>query len=293
MIKRPLILTSTAQALAYSRSIDKQINQLGFVPTMGSLHRGHLSLVRHCKELCSKVTVSIFVNPTQFNDIKDFELYPVNLERDLELLSELEVDAVFIPKKEDIYRAERLEQEQQKHEQQTWVEVTKLSEGLCGKSRPGHFRGVTTVLAKLFNIISPDMAVFGEKDFQQLRLVECMVQELNFQLKIVRGATEREDDGLAMSSRNVRLSPESRALAPKLYQSLLLIRESYLSGQRQVEELSKKAKDWLANFPAIKLDYLSIASEHDLVQHAEVKPKSRVFIAAYIEGVRLIDNLAL
>lgn len=206
---------------------------IAFVPTMGFLHEGHLSLVRTARRYASRVVVSIFVNPAQLNDPADFEKYPIDLVRDEQLLVSEGVDVLFIPTTETIYGSKKLSADS---EYQSWVSVDRLTQPLEGAHRPGHFRGVTTVVSVLFNLVQPDVAVFGEKDFRQLRVIEQMVLDLKFPIKIVRGELVREPDGLAMSSRNVRLSPAARSAALSISRGLMraqqLFKEGELVGER-------------------------------------------------------------
>lgn len=256
------------------------------VPTMGYLHPAHLSLVKIAKQHGDSVFVSIFVNPTQFNDPNDFKNYPVDLKRDLELLSNEDVDVVFTPEVKEIYGGESSSVD-------TWIEVKPLSDMLEGKFRPGHFRGVTTVVGILFNIVKPDYAVFGEKDFQQLRVIEKMVENLRYDIRIVRGPLMREPDGLAMSSRNVRLSKEGRSLACEVYRSLSIAQEMFSAGQTSSEVLRKAALDRLSKFPDIKIEYVEIVEEENLLPLKAVNQPARLLSAVWVEGVRLIDNIPL
>ena len=231
----PIIRTvSELQALSDGHRAEGQ--RVALVPTMGALHEGHLSLVREARARADVVYLSIFVNPTQFNDPSDFEAYPVTLERDLELAAEHGVDWVFAPNVEELYPEGA----------QTWVEVEGLSESLCGASRPGHFRGVTTVVSKLFLAARPHVAVFGEKDFQQLAVLRALERDLGFGIEVVGAATVREEDGVAMSSRNVRLGSEARVQARALVRSLEAAEYAVAKGERDHEALlaSVKAEKW-------------------------------------------------
>lgn len=257
--------------------------RIGFVPTMGYLHEGHISLVRQAKTLCDLVVVSIFVNPTQFNDKKDFEKYPIDIERDTALLKAAGADALFLPQVEEIYPAGF----------QSWVELDGLTKRWEGEFRPGHFRGVSTVVSILFNCVKPDVALFGEKDFQQLRIIERMVKDLNFGIEIVRGKTVRESNGLAMSSRNVRLSPEGREIAANIFRALSKGKDAYNSGMRDPKALSATIKAHLENFKQIAPEYVAVVDEETLEEQNPVSYAARAIIAAKLEGVRLIDNLAL
>lgn len=258
--------------------------RVGFVPTMGYLHEGHLSLVREIKKSCDVVVASIFVNPLQFNDPNDLLKYPIDLERDFSLLTAEGVDIVFTPKASDIYQENN----------QTRVAVTKLSQPLEGEFRPGHFEGVTTVVALLFNIVQPDAAIFGEKDLQQLRLIEQMVRDLHFPITIIRGALIRESDGLALSSRNVRLSVEGRKQALLLSRSLQTARELSATDRSAISIITEVKKMYDAQ-SAVKLEYFSIADERTLESASALETGGvyRALVAAYVEGVRLIDNMQL
>jgi len=257
--------------------------KIGFVPTMGYLHNGHGSLVNLAKTKASKIIVSIFVNPTQFNDPEDLKKYPIDLPRDFSLLKELNVDAVFVPTPAMIYGADF----------ESWVELIKLPNLYEGGSRPGHFKGVSTVVTILFNLVEPDFAVFGEKDFQQLRIIETMVKDLKMNIEILRGPTVREADGLAMSSRNVKLSKETREIAPEIFKALSLMQDAVKKGERLSSVLWQAARSQLAKFPDIEVDYLSIVREKDLISVNQLESSCRVLFAGYLNKIRLIDNLRL
>lgn len=254
---------------------------VGLVPTMGALHEGHLSLVRRARQENGFLVVSVFVNPTQFGPHEDLETYPRNLERDLELCGQAGVDLVFAPTPEIMYP----------NPYSTWVEVEGLTAGLCGRSRPGHFRGVCTVVAKLFNICQPDQAYFGEKDAQQLAVVQRMTRDLNFPIRIVSCPTVREADGLAMSSRNQRLSPQARAQAPVLYRALETGRRLVEAGERRVDVLKQAMAAVLAEAPLAELDYLEVVRAEDLASVDLVAGECLIAVAARFDDVRLIDNV--
>ncbi len=256
---------------------------IGFVPTMGYLHEGHTSLIKLAKNEASKTIVSIFVNPTQFNDPEDLKKYPVDLPRDFSLLKGVGVDAVFVPTPEMIYSKPF----------QSWVSLSDLPLQYEGASRPGHFNGVSTVVTILFNLVEPHLAVFGEKDFQQLRIIETMVEELKSNIKIVRGPTVRESDGLAMSSRNVRLNPEARKIAPEIYRSFRLAIESVKKGEREVGKLKSLLTTHFEKFPEIKTDYLSFVDQKDLREVKTVDMNTRIIFAGMLDKVRLLDNCAV
>lgn len=255
---------------------------LGFVPTMGFLHEGHLTLVRAAKSENERVAVSIFVNPTQFGPQEDFARYPRALERDLNLLRESGVDWVFAPSVEHMYPDGF----------QTYVTVERISEGLEGARRPGHFRGVATVVAKLFNIVQPDRAYFGQKDAQQVAVIRRMVHDLALPLMVIAVPTVREPDGLAMSSRNTYLSPEQRAAAPVLYRALSAARARYEGGERSPEKLREAMRTVLTAEPLAVMDYVSAADNESLVELDA--PSTRPILlsmAVFVGKTRLIDNL--
>ena len=267
------------------RSIRSQHNleRCGFVPTMGFLHEGHLSLVRQAKEENDNVFVSIFVNPTQFAPNEDLDSYPRDLERDLYLLSDLDVDVVFTPDEETMYSAGF----------QTDISVEQVSTLLEGRARPTHFKGVATVVAKLFNIIDPTKAYFGQKDAQQCVLIKRMVEDLNFDVEIVVCPIVRERDGLAMSSRNARLSANDRAAAPIVYQSLLSAFNSFLEGERNGDKLRKQISETLGSEPEARIDYVSVADPITLEELSTVEKGALMSAAVYFGDIRLIDNILL
>lgn len=256
--------------------------RVGFVPTMGYLHEGHLSLVRRAAEESDVVVASIFVNPTQFNNPDDLQRYPRDIPRDLDLLRSVGTAAVFLPTPELMYGAGY----------QSWVNLTELTAPLEGAHRPGHFQGVTTVVAMLFHIVEPDCAVFGEKDFQQLRIIERMVEDLKFRVEIIRGALIRDPDGLALSSRNVRLSAESRRAALGISRGLRGAVALYRGGERSAHALRAAVLAELAD-PGVLVDYVAVAEERTLREVALVTEPARILVAATVGGVRLIDNTAL
>lgn len=260
-----------------------QHQKLAFVPTMGNLHEGHLRLVEQAKTCGDKVLVSIFVNPMQFPPGTDFETYPRTLKQDAKQLEALGVDVLFAPNVEDIYP--------QDLERTTKVTVPELSNILCGEYRPGHFMGVTTIVAKLFNIIQPDVAVFGQKDYQQLVIIKKMVADLGYPVDIQSGATVREKDGLAMSSRNQYLTEHERKTAPLLYQTLLSAKELISSGA-SFAEIESQAKEALAN-AGFKPDYVSVRHAHTLAPASDINDPLVILAAAWLGKARLIDNLTV
>jgi pantoate--beta-alanine ligase len=255
----------------------------GFVPTMGYLHEGHLSLVRRARAENDRVAVSIFVNPTQFGPHEDYARYPRDLERDLRLLEPLGVDLVFIPSVEEMYPPGF----------QTWVIVEEVSRPLEGASRPGHFRGVATVVAKLFNILQPDRAYFGQKDAQQTVVIRRMVQDLNIPVEIVICPTVREPDGLAMSSRNTYLNPEERRAATVLFRALQAAKARYEAGERDAERLREAMREVIRAEPLARIDYVSVAHPETLQELERVEGPALLSLAVYIGTTRLIDNLML
>lgn len=255
---------------------------IGFVPTMGFLHDGHLSLVKRARAENDVVVVSIFVNPTQFGPNEDFRDYPRDLERDLRLLEPVGVDYVFYPSIEEMYPSNY----------SVYVEEVSLSRFLCGSRRPGHFRGVCTIVAKLFNIVRPTRAYFGQKDAQQFRILKRMVENLNMDVEMIEMPIVREEDGLAMSSRNVYLSPEERRVATKLYQSLKRAEELYNAGERDVETIRSSMLEILSD-PAVRVDYVEVVDEESLEPVVRIEGRVLVAVAAFIGRARLIDNVIL
>ena len=257
---------------------------VGFVPTMGYLHEGHLSLVRASRAQDDVTVVSIFVNPTQFGPHEDFARYPRDEARDLALLEQEGVHAVYLPSVEAMYPPGY----------QTYVTVEELTKRLEGERRPGHFRGVTTVVTKLFNAIRPHRAYFGKKDAQQLRVIRRMVRDLDFDIEIVACETVREADGLAMSSRNVYLAPEERALAPLLARSLQEAAERFRAGERDANALRSTVLDHLSREPRIEVEYVSLADDESLEEiTGRVEGAALLSLAARIGSTRLIDNVEL
>ena len=250
---------------------------------MGALHEGHLSLVRAAKAKCDLVAVSIFVNPLQFGPSEDLAKYPRTFERDRELLEKEAVNILFAPTPEEMYPAGAV----------TYVTVEGLSEKLCGKSRPGHFRGVTTVVAKLFNILEPDMAFFGQKDAAQATIIRRMVQDLNLPVEIVVCPIVRERDGLAMSSRNAYLNPQERKSALALNRALSEVKSRFDQGERNAEHLITVGKKMLLREPAVRLDYLEIVDTSTLDRIEELSSSALVAVAAFVGNTRLIDNILL
>jgi len=256
---------------------------IGFVPTMGCLHEGHLSLIRRAGKDTDCVVVSIFVNPIQFGPREDFKRYPRDLKRDLELCKKEKVDIVFMPQAGTIYRRSF----------STYVNVENLTNRLCGTSRPGHFKGVTTVVAKLFNLVRPDVAYFGQKDAQQAVVIKKMVNDLNMPVKINMMPIVREKDGLAMSSRNLYLSSEEHRQALSLYRSLKLAKDLRKKGERNPEKIVSRMRKVIAAEKDSKIDYISIVDLKDLKKVDRISGETLVALAVKIGKTRLIDNIIL
>jgi pantoate--beta-alanine ligase len=268
------------KVIAKAKAAGKKI---GLVPTMGALHEGHFSLIKTAKKQTDFVVVSIFVNPAQFGPGEDIDKYPRPFDEDVKACSNLGIDVVFAPAVKEMYPEKNI----------TWVNVEKLSEPLCGKSRPEHFRGVATVCAKLFNIVWPDMAFFGQKDAQQVIIIRRMAADLNMPLKIVVCPTVREKDGLAMSSRNKYLSAKERKDAVLLYAALQEAELFINAGVRKSSELKKEMEKILKISKQIKIDYISIVDAQTLDELKEVKGKVLIALAIKLGAARLIDNIML
>jgi pantoate--beta-alanine ligase len=267
----------------WSQAARQRGETIAFVPTMGFLHEGHLTLMHEGRKRATLLASSLFVNPTQFGPNEDFARYPRDFERDCEMMRKVPVDVLFAPAPDVIYPKGF----------QTWVEVTEMTRGLCGAHRPGHFRGVTTIVAKLFNIVQPHIALFGEKDYQQLRTIERMVRDLNFPVEIVPVPTVREPDGLAMSSRNAYLSPDERRKALALIGSLRAAEVAFSSGMRDPQQLVRVASEWLQKTPEVQLEYIEVVDAETLEQMAHIDRPVVVAIAARVGSTRLIDNVVL
>ncbi|MGC9771885.1 4-phosphopantoate--beta-alanine ligase [Fervidobacterium islandicum] len=274
------LVHTVAEMKRITKELLEEGKSIGFVPTMGYLHKGHLSLVEAARKENDVVVVSIFVNPTQFGPNEDYNRYPRDLERDLRLLEPLGVDYVFNPAVEEMYPPMY----------STYVEEIELSKYLCGASRPGHFRGVCTVVTKLFNIVKPTRAYFGQKDAQQFRVLRRMVRDLNMDVEMVEMPIVREEDGLAMSSRNVYLNPEERKEATRLYKSLLKAKELIESGERDVQKI-KSEMLCVLDHPLLKVDYVEIVDEETLRPVERIEKKVIVALAVFVGKARLIDNM--
>lgn len=281
MDNKPMMIVSSLAELRSARLLLD--GTVGFVPTMGYLHEGHVSLARRAREECDHVAASIFVNPTQFGPNEDLSKYPRNLDGDLRLLEAAGVNLVWTPTPEVMYPPNFA----------TWVEVEGLTKPLEGASRPGHFRGVTTVVSKLFNAVQPTKAYFGQKDAQQAAVIRKMTHDLDFPIEIVVCPTVREADGLAMSSRNSYLSPEERQAATVLFRSLSAARSAYERGERSAESLRKMMSETIASEPLAKMQYVSVADYDTLEELETVTGKTLLSMAVFMGKTRLIDNFVL
>jgi len=277
------LISSAAEITALSKQARSAGLHVGFVPTMGALHAGHVSLVRTARSRSGLLAVSIFVNPTQFGPKEDFSKYPRTLEQDRALLAAEKVDYLFVPSVDEMYPGGAT----------TWVDVEGLSSLLDGRSRPGHFRGVSTVVAKLFHIVQPDLAFFGQKDAAQVAIIQKMVRDLNFDVEIVVCPTVREPDGLAMSSRNAYLNSAQRRQATVLSRSLQRVQMMADQGETSASALLAAGKGVMAEEPAVRLDYFEIVDRNTLESSTDVSHGALVAVAAYVGDTRLIDNIVL
>jgi len=270
-----------AEVRAWRRRMKRPETVLGFVPTMGALHAGHGALIDRARAECDLVAVSIFVNPIQFNRADDYQRYPRDLEADLKFCEGRGVDLVFAPSEEEMY-PQPLD---------TYVEVHRLTDHLCGAYRPGHFRGVTTVVTKLFHIVEPDRAYFGEKDAQQLAVIRRMVRDLNFPVEVVPVPTVREPDGLAMSSRNQYLNASQRVAAAVLFRGLQAALAAAAQGERRSSELVARARQVIQAEPAVQVEYLEVVDAEEMQPVDYVDRPVRIAVAAWVGPARLIDNV--
>jgi len=277
------LVTTVKEMRALSRAARAQSKRLGLVPTMGALHEGHLSLVRAARSKSGVVAASIFVNPTQFGPQEDFSRYPRNLEADCAILQREGVDYVFAPSTEEMYPAGSV----------TWVTVEGLSDRLCGRSRPGHSRGVTTVVSKLFHIVEPDIAFFGQKDAAQHAIIRRMVRDLDMAVQIEICPIVREPDGLAMSSRNAYLTPAERKSALVLHRSLQGVQGMFQAGEQNSGKLAQAGRAEIASEPAARLDYFEIVNPDTLEPVPQITSRALVAVAAFVGKTRLIDNVVL
>ncbi len=274
------IFKTAAQMQAWSKSIKKESKTICFVPTMGFLHQGHVSLMEKGKPLCDELVLSIFVNPTQFGPDEDLDSYPRDIEKDLSLAEKAGVTAVFLPTKDVIYPENF----------QTRISLEYLPNYLCGTSRPVHFSGVATVVTKLFNIIMPDVAVFGQKDYQQLQIIRQLTKDLDFDIKIVAGKIIREPDGLAMSSRNAYLTKAQRVSALSLSQSLDMAKEMIEKGRKDAETIKKELNAFIHSFGETRVDYISFCNPETLEDTQNLKSPVLLALAVKVGSTRLIDN---
>ena len=274
------IIKSVKEMQALSESLRNQGKIVTFVPTMGYFHEGHLDLMREGRKRGDCVVISIYVNPTQFGPNEDFEQYPRDFERDRAMAERVGVDVIYYPSNQEIYPPNY----------QTYITVEGVTDNLCGLSRPGHFRGVATVCAKLFNAVKPHVAVFGKKDFQQLVTIRRMVQDLNLDLEIVGMATTREPDGLAMSSRNIYLTAEERTSGLSLSRSLKIARELYEQGERDAAKIIGKVKNNIESHPYTKIDYVQICDTTTMKDVARLDGECVIALAVRVGKTRLIDN---
>jgi pantoate--beta-alanine ligase len=274
------VITSVHQMKDYSARARTANKKIAFVPTMGFLHEGHLSLMREGKKRGDILIVSIFVNPTQFGPSEDFERYPRDFGRDSRMAESVGVDVLFAPEAREMYPPDH----------QSFIRVTKVTRGLCGKSRPTHFQGVATVVAMLFHIVMPHVAIFGEKDFQQWVTIHQMVRDLHMDTEVVGMPIIREVDGLAMSSRNTYLSPDERKAALSLHRSLERAREWVSRGERSALVLAKEVSEVIQSEPLVRLDYVEVCDAQTLEPVERIEGDTVIALAAYIGKVRLIDN---
>lgn len=277
------VFHTIAEIREFVRQARAKGHSIGLVPTMGYLHEGHLELMRQAKKQCGTVIISIFVNPTQFGPGEDLESYPRDLDRDAGMAGAVGVDAIFNPGVEEIYPAGYC----------TYVDVERITDRLCGASRPGHFRGVATVVTKLFNIVKPDYAYFGQKDAQQVLVIKRMAADLNMEVEVVTVPTVRERDGLAMSSRNVYLDPAQRQAALSLNRSLNRAAAEVRAGERDAAKIRQLVVDIIKAEPLAEIDYVEIYSHPDLEPVEVIKGPALLALAVKMGRARLIDNIIL
>ena len=277
-----MLVKSIEEMKQIVKNLKKEGKSIGFVPTMGYLHEGHISLMRCSKKDNDITVVSIFVNPIQFGVNEDLDRYPRDLERDLEICKKEGVDYVFHPSVEEMYPEDF----------STYVIVEGLTEGLCGAYRPGHFKGVTTVVNKLFNIVQPDRAYFGEKDYQQLKVIQKMIKDLNMNVQVIGCPIVREPDGLAMSSRNKYLSPEERKAALSLSKALFKAKEMFKSGETDIHKIKKEMEKIILSHPEVKeIQYIEFVDAETLKPKERLEKGSIIALAVFVGNTRLIDNI--
>lgn len=271
------------QMMALAKEWHKQGKRVGLVPTMGYLHQGHLSLAKTARKDCDIVVMSIFVNPTQFGPNEDYDSYPRDLSHDQELAASAGVDYIFAPQPSDMYP----------NGYSTFVNVEGVTESLCGARRPGHFRGVATVISKLFHIIQPERAYFGQKDGQQVAVLRRMVKDLNIPVDLIAVPIVREEDGLALSSRNVYLTPEQRQQAVVLFQGLTKAKALFAGGERQADHLTKAVMDQIQTASLANIDYVQLVDGETMAPILQVEKTAMLAVAVYFGNTRLIDNVLL
>jgi pantoate--beta-alanine ligase len=277
------VAKTVREVRAWMKLARADVKTVGFVPTMGYFHEGHLNLMRRAKAECDLCVVSLFVNPTQFGPSEDFQRYPRDFARDAAMAESVGVDLLFAPEVEEMYP----------EGYQTYVEVTEITRCLEGAARPGHFRGVATVCTKLFNIVQADRAYFGKKDYQQLKVIQRMVRDLNIPIEIVPCETVREPDGLAMSSRNVYLKPDERRAATVLYRALCAGRDAILAGERNGKRVQELVETVIASEPLVKPEYVDVADAESLDPLEELRGEVLISLAARVGVARLIDNVTV
>lgn len=275
------IIQRTLQMKEASKKARSDGKVIGLVPTMGFLHEGHLNLVNEARKMSDVVVVSIFVNPAQFGPNEDFDRYPRDITRDAELLTNENVDTIFLPKTEEIYP----------ENYQTYVKVRELGERLEGASRPGHFEGVTTIVMKLFHIVDPHFAFFGQKDAQQMIIVRRMIQDMNMDVEVIRVPIVRERDGLAISSRNIFLTPEQRAAAPVLFRALEQAVKRVEEGERKSKTIVKEMKEMIESEKEARIDYVAVTDLVELKDVRTIRGRCLISVAAFFGTTRLIDNV--
>ena len=274
------IIESLSEMTGWSRRVRDSQQTIGFVPTMGSLHAGHMSLVRESVSQCDKTVVSIFINPTQFGENEDLETYPQNLQEDQRLLESAGVDVLFLPNRKSMYP----------EGYKTFVEVKEITDHLCGKSRPGFFRGVTTIVLKLFNIVRPHTSFFGNKDWQQATVVETLVRDLNLDVAIRRLPIVRQPDGLAKSSRNLYLGEEDKHPARSLSKALEMAQDLVKDGEISSDRIRDSIRQQIEHYKETEIDYISICDPESFVEREEINNKTLIALAVRIGETRLIDN---
>ena len=279
-MKKMTIIKSIKEMQTYSESLRLLGKKIAFVPTMGYFHEGHLALMKEAKKMADCVVVSIYVNPTQFGPKEDLSKYPRDFDRDLKMAESVQADVIFYPQDNEMYPANY----------QTYVHVERVTQNLCGFSRPGHFRGVTTICLKLFNIVKPHFAIFGKKDFQQYIVIKRMVTDLNLDLHIIGLATVREADGLAMSSRNVYLKENERSSALTLIGGLKLAQNIYSVGERKAKVIIREVEKLIKSADFTDIDYIKICDTTTLDDVGEIKSQAVIALAVKVGATRLIDN---